>query len=67
MRGWVYKSDKGVYTMILLLILAFFVSFSQDSGIQLGTDNCHVGARLEPTAAIYALCYVSDDSHDTGA
>jgi len=56
--------------VILLVILAFFVTFyngSDNSGIVLGTESCHIGVEVTPKASIFALCYIPDNSPDTGA
>lgn len=46
--------------MLFLVILALFTTFyhgTDNSGVVLGTENCHIGVGIKPTPAIYALCY----------
>ena len=64
------KSDKGSEMLIIALILSLFVTFyggSDNSGVVVGTENCHVGFEVTGTPGIFALCYLPDDSTDTGA
>jgi hypothetical protein len=49
--------------MIFLIIAAFFVQFyhgTDNAGITLGTENCHVGFEVQPKPALFALCYAPD-------
>ena len=62
------ESDKGCEMLIIALILSFFVTFyhgSDNSGVVVGTEDCHVGFEVTGVVGIFAFCYLPDNSHET--